>query len=193
MSIRFLKYDTRFLAILFWETLENAPLLIGFLLAIRVHSENLALAFVYLFVGIALGVGLIHVTEVKKFSNQPTMKETLINFVVFMVLAIPFLFYFSSDGVWWSNWITDIVLGVIAGSALAVGESWGWRNTATVKAHAVSMAITAILFLLGIRLTHGIESITTILILSVVFNLFISIIIVWIDYWPIKESTQIAA
>jgi hypothetical protein len=190
MSIRFLKYDTRFLAILFWEALENAPVLIGFLMAIRLHSENFVLAFVYLLAGIALGVGLIHLTEVKKFSNQPTIKETLINFTVFTILATPFVFYFSLDGVWWSNWVTDIILGVIAGSALAVGESWGWRNTATVKVHAVSMTLAATLFLLGIRLTHGIESITAILIVSVIFNLFISIIIVLLDYWPIKESTQ---
>ncbi|MGC1376567.1 MAG: hypothetical protein WA821_10095, partial [Anaerolineales bacterium] len=114
-----MKYDIRFLAILFWETLENAPVLIGFLLAIRVHSENLALAFVYLFVGIALSVGLIHFTEIKKFSNQPSMKETLINLAVFSILAIPFIFYFSANGAWWSSWVTDIALGVVAGGALA--------------------------------------------------------------------------
>ena len=53
MTTRFAKYDKRFLGILFWETLENAPLLIGFLLAIRIRSENVALAFAWLVVGAA--------------------------------------------------------------------------------------------------------------------------------------------
>jgi hypothetical protein len=190
MSIRFVKYDTRFLTILFWETLENAPVLTGFLLAIRIQSQNLALAFVYLLAGIALSVGLIHFTEVKKFSNQPTMKETLINFAVFIMLATPFIFYFSADGAWWSNWVTDIALGMVAGGALAVGESWGWSNTTTVRAHIVSMAISAVLFLFTIRLIYGIESLTVMLMFGIIFNLSISMIIVLFDYWPIKELTQ---
>jgi hypothetical protein len=187
MTINFMKYDTRFLSILFWETLENAPVLIGLLLAIRIQPENLTLAFVYLFIGIAFSIGLIHFTEIKKFSNQPTIKETLTNFAVFIILATPFVFYLSTDGVWWSSWVTDIALGVVAGGALAVGESWGWKDTATVRVHAISMAISAVLFLLSIRLIYKLESVAVMLIASLIFNVLISIIIVRFDYWPIKK------
>lgn len=181
-----MKYDQRFLQILFWEALENAPMLAGFLLAVRLHSENLMLAFACLLVGAAGGAGLIHFTEVKKYSNQPTWKETLVNFAVFAVLPIPFVFYFSVEGAWWSNWVTDLLLGVLAGCALAVGESWGWKSSATVKVHIVSMAIAAALFLLGVRFTHAIELLPAIVLVGVVLNLFISVIIVRFDYWPIS-------
>jgi len=187
MSKHFMKCDARFFAILFWETLENAPVLIGFLLAIRVQSENLALSFVYLLAGVALSVGLIHFTEKKKFSNQPTSRETLVNFVIFTIVAVPFVFYFSAYGVWWSNWGTDIVLGAIAGGVLAIGESWGWKNTATVRMHIASMSISAALFLFAIRFIYGIESLIVMLIVSFIFILLISMIIVLFDYWPVNE------
>lgn len=190
MTLRFAKFDKRFLRILLWETLENFPLFIGFLLAVRIRSENLALAFAYLLVGTALGAGLIHFTEVKKFSNQPRLKETLTNFVVFTVLAIPFVFYFSVSNIWWSNWITDIVLGAIAGVALAIGESWGWSKVTEVKSHALSMAISAALLLCAIRLVYTIKSVTAMLIAGTILTFLLSIIIVWLDYWPIKQEEQ---
>jgi hypothetical protein len=192
MIISFIKYAAKFARVLFWETMENAPMVIGILLAVRIQSENLALAFVYLVAGMMVGVGLIHFTEVKKGSNQPLLKETIINFAVFTTLATPFVFYFSMDSVWWSNWITDIILGVVAGGALAVGESWGWKNTSTVKVHAVSMAISAVLFLLSIRLIYRIESLAVMLMVGLIFILLISIIIVLFDYWPIKKSAFVS-
>jgi hypothetical protein len=183
-----MKHDTRFLSILFWETLENAPVLIGLLLAVRIQSDNLILAFIYLFTGIASGIALIHFTEVKKFSNQPTIKETLTNFAVFTILAIPFVFYLSTDTVWWSNWVTDLILGVVVGWALAVGESWGWKDMATARVHAASMVVAVVLFLFSIRLIYRIESLTVMLATSLIFNVLISMIIVRFDYWPIQEQ-----
>jgi hypothetical protein len=109
---------------------------------------------------------------------------------VFTILATPFIFYFSADGAWWSNWGTDIVLGAVAGGALAIGESWGWSNIITVRVHIVSMAIAAVLFLFTIRLIYRIESLTVMLMFGIIFNLSISMIIVLFDYWPIKELTQ---
>ncbi|MCJ7434307.1 MAG: hypothetical protein MUO77_12540 [Anaerolineales bacterium] len=188
MTVRFAKYDKRYPGILLWETLENLPLFIGFLLAIRIRSENLALAFTYLLAGTALGVGLIHFTEVKKFSNQPRLKETLTNFSVFTALAIPFVFYFSVSNTWWSNWITDIILGVAAGYVLAIGESWGWSKTKEVKSHALTMAISAALFLSAIRLIYPIESMTAVLVAGTILTFLLSMIIVWLDYWPIKQE-----
>lgn len=190
MIVSFAKYDKRFTGILLWETLENLPLFIGFLLAVRIRSENLALAFAYLLAGTALGAGLIHFTEVKKFSNQPRLKETLTNFAVFTALSTPFVFYFSISNVWWSNWITDIIFGAVAGVALAIGESWGWSKTTKVKSHALTMAISAALFLFAVRLIYTIESVTAMLIAGTILTFLLSIIIVWLDYWPIKQEDQ---
>lgn len=188
MTIHYAKYDNRFPRILLWETLENLPLFVGFLLAIRVRSENLVLAFAYLLTGTALGTGLIHFTEVKKFSNQPNLKETLTNFAVFTALATPFVFYFSISNAWWSNWFTDILLGAAAGYALTIGESWGWSKTAEIRSHALVMSISAALLLLVIRLIYMLESMIAMVIAGTVLTFVISIIIVLFDYWPIKEE-----
>jgi hypothetical protein len=182
-----MKYDRRFPEIVFWETLENAPLFLGFLLATRLLSNNWLLAFGSLLVGAACGAGLIHFSEAKKYSSRPTLKETLVNFAVFSLLPIPFVFYFSAQDIWWSNWGTDIVLGMAAGVGLAFGESWGWNDTATLKSHAVSMAISAVLFLLSMRLIRQIEAPALMVCVGLVFTLLISVLIVRLEYWPIKE------
>ncbi len=181
--------DLRFLRIVFWESLENLPLFIGFLLAVKFRAENLGLALVCLVAGTALGAGLIHFTETKKYSNQPSLKETLVNFGVFTGLAIPFVFYLSAPDAWWSNWITDIILGSALGAVLAVAESWGWSNKATVKTHAVSMSIAAVAILISIRLIYSGN--TFILVAGgLLLTIIVSIIIAWIDYWPIEAWTS---
>lgn len=181
-----MKYDKRFLSILYWEALENAPLLTGFMLAARVWSENWVLGFAYLVLGTASGAILIHFTETKKISNQPTPRETLTNFVVFTLLSLPFVFYFAARDAWWSNWVTDIVLGILAGVTLSIGESWGWEDKAPVKLHALSMALSAVLFLSGVRLIFEIESLLLMFVSDLVFILLISLLIVRLEYWPVK-------
>lgn len=185
-----MRYDSRFVKILFWETLENIPMLTGFLLAIRVQPLDLPLAFVILMMGVASGAILIHLTESKKYSNQPAPKETLVNFMIIMVLAIPIVFYFSADGAWWSNWVTDTILGTVTGVVLSFGESWGWNSTASVKVHSISMAIAFTILLLGIRLTAQLEPLLAVFTVGVVLNLFASTIIVLLEYWPITESSH---
>jgi hypothetical protein len=180
----------KFLKILIWETVENAPMLAGLLAAIRIQPNNLMLALIVLVIGTACGAILIHFTESKKYSNQPTLKETFVNFIVFTLLSIPFIFYFSSGNTWWSNWAIDIVLGVLAGYLLSFSESWGWNSKETVKVHALSMASAFVLFLSSVRYTSRFDTVIAIILVAIVFNFFISIIIVLFDYWPIKEPEQ---
>lgn len=185
-----MKVDPRFFKLLFWEVVENAPMLISFLLAIRIQSNSFLLAFVVLIIGMACGSVLIHFTESKKYSNQPTLKETIVNFIVFTLLSTPFVIYFSNNNAWWSNLITDTILGIIAGFALSFGESWGWNSTETVKVHAVSMAVAFVLLLYGVRLTYELELISAIFLVCIILNIFVSILIVLFDYYPIKEPNE---
>ncbi len=185
-----MKRHKKILIILFWEALENAPMLIGVLLAIRFQAQNLGLALICLFVGTTSGVIAIHFTESKKFSNQPSVKETLTNCVVFFVLGTVLIFYFSGHNVWWSNWVTDMLLGIVAGGMLAIGESWGWQTHDTVKTHILSMSLATACFLVGIRLIYNIDSLPIMLVVSMFFNIPISMLIVFFDYWPEKEIKQ---
>jgi len=181
----------QFLKILFWETLENIPLFMGFLLAVRWQVNSWPLALFCLAIGIVLGVGAIHLTETKKFSNQPSLRETVTNGVVFMALALPFVFYFSGGNVWWSNWVTDILLGLVLGALLAFGESRGWSGTATLKTHTLAMAIAATLLLLGIRFIYQAEPLVLMLLAGGVLTILVSALIVWIDYWPVKLTAHL--
>lgn len=182
-----MKQYKKILTILFWEALENAPMLIGVLLAIRFQAQNFVLALTCLFVGTSSGAIAIHLTETKKFSNQPSIKETLTNCAVFFVLGTVLLFYFSGRSVWWSNWMTDMLLGIVAGGMLAIGESWGWKTQDTVKTHILSMSLATGCFLVGIRLIYNIDSLPAMLVVSMFFNIPISLLIIFFDYWPDKE------
>jgi len=182
--------NATFWVILFWEMLENFPMLVGFMLAIRFWTGNSGLALACLLSGAALGAVIIHLTEGKKLSNHPTVRETLVNFAVFALLGVPLVFYFVMDNTWWSNWLTDILFGIVVGASLAFGESWGWKNTSAMKVHAISMAIAAALFLLGIRFTYRIESLIALFAVGVVLNLFVSIMIVWLEYWLIPAPPR---
>lgn len=187
-----MKNNLKFLSILVWESIENAPMLIGFLLAVRLQAQNLTGSLTILVIGTASGAILIHFTESKKYSNQPTRRETLVNFGIFTVVAIPFVFYLSANGAWWSTWIIDIILGITAGFVLSFGESWGWNSTTSVKAHSISMAVAFAIFLSGIRFTSQLEPMIAIFMVGIVLNLFVSGIIVLLEYWPIKESHQMS-
>lgn len=181
-----MKLDSRFWKILFWETLENWPLIVGFLVALRLKADSWALAVAGLVASTALGALSIHFTEIKKFSNQPTFKESAVNFIVFTGLAFAFLFYYSPAETWWSNWLTDLGLGALVGVVLAAGESLGWSATTTVKTHALAMAIASALMLLAVRFIYQLQPLTLMLVAASLATVTISIIIVWIDYWPIK-------
>jgi hypothetical protein len=188
-----MKLDSRFWKILFWETLENWPLIVGLLVAIRLKADSGWLAFACLVASTALGALSIHFTEIKKFSNQPTFKETVVNFIVFTVLAIAFLFYYSLGETWWSNWLTDLGLGALVGVVLTVGESLGWSNTTTVKTHAIAMAIASAFGLLVVRFIYQLQPLTLMLGVATLATVAISVSIVWIDYWPIKSISQSTA
>lgn len=185
-----MKYDNRFLKIVLWEALENAPILAAFLWAVKLHAENFLLAFIVLSIGAAASAALIHLTERKKYGIQPTLKETVVNFIVFSVMPIPFIFYVSANDIWWSNWLTDVLLGILAGISVAVGESYGWKEKSRVKVHAISMASMSIISLWGIRFMHNAELLLSVIVIGIFFNLLVSSIIVWFDYWPIKESAN---
>jgi hypothetical protein len=182
-----MKPDARFWKILFWETLENWPPVVGLALAVRMLSDSWLSALICLVVSTALGAIAIHFTEIRKFSNQPTLKESVVNFVVFTLLAILFLLYYAPGDTWWTNWVTDLGFGAIVGVALAMGESLGWSNTATLKTHALAMAIASALILLALRFLYRLQPFGLMLLTGSIVTLVISLIIVWIDYWPIKQ------
>jgi hypothetical protein len=186
LMVSVLEQNTRrFATILFWETLENVPLVYGIVLALRWQKANLWLSLGGLIISIMLGVIAIHFTEHRKYSDQPTVKESWVNFITFLTLAVLIFFYFFAS---WSNWFTDVAAGIIVGAALAIGESIGWSNRASLKTHLPAMVIACTIVFSGLRFIHPL-GLVPLLVMTGSITLVISIIISLMDYGRPRAET----
>jgi hypothetical protein len=174
----------KYLHALKWEFLQNLPLILGFLAAARLWRENLILALVVLIVGIGLGILLMHYTEpfLHKEKYPPTWKGDLINLGLFVLIALPFLFYFSTENRW-INWKTDLIAGVVVGILLTLGQTISWTGKKSrMLLHGAAMAASFPLIMIGLRFALRLESWIGMLGLGVLVTLLASKLITLIDY-----------
>jgi hypothetical protein len=169
-------------------------MIMGFIFAARLWEQNLWIALIILSVGVLLGVLIMHFTEPKLHQEpyEPGLKGDIINFILFMVLSIPFIFYFNAENRW-INWKTDIIAGLIVGVLLTLGQSLSWEGPKSrMVMHGFAMAISFPLILLGIRYILQVESIFIALVLGFLVTVLASIIIVSIDYRDmfLRENSQ---
>ena len=182
----------RFLRPLFWESIQNLPMIMGFMVAARLLGYSFLLALLALMTGILLGNLVMHITE-PKLHTEPTdstLKGTFINIVAFVVLSIPFLFYFTADNLWFS-WRTDLILGVAAGILLTLVQSTAWEgDKSRMLLHGLAMAVSFPLIIIGIRGSLTIDSWLLMLLAGALITILASAVIVLIDYQSIlKEDT----
>lgn len=177
----------KFLRALFWESLQNLPLLGGFLVGARMmQNGRVGLALVCALVGILLGVLVMHFTETRLHPDTytSTLKGVVVNALVFFVLAVPFLFYYGGQARW-IGWRSDIVLGVVIGLVMTAGQGLGWEgDRRRLIQHAAAMAAACPLIMLAIRYALRIPTWGTMLGSCLLFTVAISAVIVLIDYWP---------
>jgi hypothetical protein len=167
-----------------WEFLQNLPLILGFLCAARLWRENLLLALILLIAGIGLGILIMHYTEpfLHKEKFPPTWKGDLLNLVLFVVIALPFLYYFSTENRW-LNWKTDLIAGVGVGILLTLGQTIGWKGEKRrMVLHGAAMAASFPLIMIGLRYALKIEAWGWMLGAGVLVTLLASMVITWIDY-----------
>ena len=183
----------RFLRPLFWESIQNLPMILGFLSAARLLEYSFLLALLALMTGILLGNLVMHATEPKLHTKptESTLKGTLINIAAFVVLSIPFLFYFSVDNLWIS-WKTDLILGVVAGILLTLVQSTAWEGPKSrMLLHGLAMAVSFPLIMVGIRYSLTIDTWLLMLLAGTLITFLASAVIVLIDYQSIlKEDTD---
>lgn len=174
----------KYLQALRWEFIQNLPLILGFLCAARLWRENLFLALILLIFGIGLGNLIMHYTEpfLHKEKYPPTWKGDLQNLALFLVLALPFLYYFSTENRW-LNWKSDLVAGVAVGILLTLGQAIGWKGEKRrMVLHGAAMAASFPLIMIGLRYALKIESWVWMLSIGVLVTLLASMVITWIDY-----------
>ena len=174
----------KLLSVWMWESLENLPLLLGFVIAAHLWGDNLAVGLAALVAGMGLGVLATHFVEPKlhKGNREVRWISTLMNFVLFVVLAIPFVYYFRAD-TRWINWKTDLLAGLTAGLLLTSVQSLHWTGKkARMVLHGAAMVVAFPVIMLGLRSIIRSESWGLSILFTFFLTLFASLIIALIDY-----------
>jgi hypothetical protein len=174
----------RLITVWTWESLENLPLLLGFVIAARLWEENLAAGIAALLIGMGLGVLIARAVEPRlhKGKHQVRWRSTLINFVLFVGLAIPFIFYFRADTSW-INWKTDIFAGLAAGLLLSFVQSTHWKGAKSrMLLHGAAMIVSFPIIIVGLRNIIRVGNWGLLVFLTFFLTLFASLVIALIDY-----------
>jgi hypothetical protein len=177
-------YLMKLLSVWMWESLENLPLLLGFVIAARLWRENRIAWLSVLVAGMGLGVLVTRYVEPKlhKGNHKVRWTSTLVNFLLFVVLAIPFVYYFRAD-TRWINWKMDLLAGVAAALLLTFIQSAHWTESKSrMFLHGAAMVVSFPVIMVGLRYIIRMEDWG----LSVLFTFFLmllaSLIITLIDY-----------
>jgi hypothetical protein len=174
----------KLLTVWMWESLENLPLLLGFVVAARLWSENLIAGLVALLLGMGSGVLVARAVEPKlhKGGHQVRWRSTLINFILFVGLAIPFIYYFRAD-TRWINWKTDLLAGLAAAILLTLVQRAHWTGAKSrMLIHGAAMTISFPIIIIGIRYIVRVDNWGILISLTLLLTLFASLVITLIDY-----------
>ena len=167
-----------------WESFENLPLLLGFVIAARLWGGTILAGLAALVVGMGLGVLVTHFVEPKLHTGNHKVRwvSTLVNFLLFVVLAIPFVYYFRADARW-INWKIDLLAGLAAGLLLTFIQSLHWvGKKSRMLSHGAAMVVAFLVIMLGLRYIVRVDGWGPSLLLTFLLTLFASLIIALIDY-----------
>jgi len=167
-----------------WESLENLPMILGFVIAARLWETNLPAGLTVLFVGMGLGVLVTRLVEPKlhKAKHEVRWVSMIVNFFLFVSLAIPFLYYFLADTPW-PNWKTDLLGSLAAGLIFTFFQSLHWTGPKSrMLLHGAAMMAAFPIIVIGLRSIIRLENWRLSVILTFLLTLFASLVIALIDY-----------
>jgi hypothetical protein len=167
-----------------WESLENIPLLFGFVIATRLWDESTLAGLVALMIGMGLGVLATRMVEPKlhKAKHEVRWVSVLVNFLLFVALAIPFIYYFRAD-TGWLNWKTDLFAGLVAALLLTLVQSTHWTGVRSrMLLHGAAMLVAFPVIMLGLRYIVRLDDWWVSMLLLFLLTMFASLIIALIDY-----------
>jgi hypothetical protein len=174
----------KLLSVWTWESLENLPLLLGFVVAARLWGENLIAGVGALVLGMGLGAIVTRLVEPRlhKGKHQVRWVSVLINFVLFVVLAIPFIYYFRAE-LRWINWKTDLLGGLAAGLLLTLVQRAHWTGSkARMLLHGAAMVVSFPIIMVGLRSIIRVGNWGFLILFTFLLTLFASLVIAVIDY-----------
>jgi hypothetical protein len=138
-----------FLKIIFWEYLQNLPVLAGFAWAFDLWQHGrpwIALACVA--AGGLAGAVLIALTEARKQAGYKEPRAVILaNIVSITAIMFVMLIYLN---VRWSSWLTDLIIGAFGGIGLGMVQSLAAKKKINVL-HCIALGIASPLVLICIR------------------------------------------
>jgi branched-subunit amino acid transport protein len=174
----------KLLSVWIWESIENLPLIFGFIFAIRLWDKNIIAGLVALILGMGLGVLVTRYVEPYLHMGKHTVSwtSTIVNFVLFVALAIPFVYYFRAD-TRWINWKTDLLAGLAAGLLLTFMQSLHWTGPKSrMILHGMAMTVSFPIIIVGLRYIVRVDGWSIFLLSTFLLVMFASFIISLIDY-----------
>jgi hypothetical protein len=174
----------KFVKILFWEFVQNLPVLAGLVLAYEQWQKGHSLPCAAFILAGSLGSSvLIALTEKWKVPGHREPVNVFLTNLVGMLVATTGLVAYLSAG--WGSWMTDLAIGSVGGAGLGIAQSLAARERIDGR-HCLALGIAAALALLLIRgmLSSGWPAwlnITGITLLA-------TLIIAFIDYTPESVS-----
>lgn len=172
-----------FLRALFWETLQNLPLIISFAIGVWLWSRGTRLAAsACLLAGGAITALLIRYTEPIIHGYHETTAVTILNMVNLSLLMLLFTAYLGSQARW-SNWKTDTLLGGLAGILFGAAQGLASPGDALIGIilHSLALALSAPMILISIRSLKG-KSLPETLRGALMITVMMTIIISLLDY-----------
>lgn len=174
---------TQFLNAVFWEYVQNLPVILLFVAAVWLWTEERKReALICIIVNAISGSLIIRFTEPLISGYEEPISTTLVNIVSFGTLQIIFAAYLASDTKW-SNWKVDIALGGLAGASLAIAQGIASQGSPLIGIilHSIALGIIGALIVIAIRKLKQ-QSLTEALKNALLITTFMTLIISAIDY-----------
>lgn len=174
---------TQFLNAIFWEYIQNLPVILLFVTAVWFWAEERRKeALICITVSALSGALIIRFTEPLISGYEEPLSTTLVNIVSFGLLQIIFAAYLASETKW-SNWKIDMALGGLAGVSLAVAQGIASQGSPLIGIilHSIALGTIGALVVIAIRKLKQ-QSLTEALKNALLITTFMTLIISVIDY-----------
>ena len=172
----------RFWRVFFWEFVQNLPLVVGFLLGLRLwQAGNPWLAGVCIVGGSLVGALAIRATEARIVAgHREPLRAVLVNIAVMSALMLVVVAYLSAA---WSRWWTDLLAGSLVGLALGAAQDLAARSPIGLR-HGAAFALAFALGLVGVRI---LAAVCPFLISALVITSVVTVAISWLDYGAVRD------
>jgi hypothetical protein len=171
-----------FLKVVFWEYVQNAPIIAGFVWALdRWQNGRFLDACFFIVASSIIGAITIALTEANKVKgHKEPFAVLLANTIGISSIMLATNFYLLAS---WSNRVTDILIGAFGGVGLGIIQSLTAKEKIGIR-HCIALGLASSLVLVFIHwlATNNWPTWLNIVFLTSVATIIISII----DYWPKK-------